>query len=93
MRLQIAGGLGLINYGEQMQWHRLNMDQHLKCWTIANPTADQLRCYLTAIQRNDLKLDEAAPPRAYDFQYKTRTRDLGDKNSTSSFGCGVAIDR
>ena len=48
-----------------------------------------------AIQRNDVKLDEAAQ----DIQnalakmisnVETRTKDLGGNNSTSGFGCGVA---
>ena len=66
---------------------------------IANPTAligsiAMLFNWL-AIQRNDVKLDEAAQ----DIQnalakmisnVETRTKDLGGNNSTSGFGCGVA---
>ncbi len=101
---EIAGGLGLassINYGEQ---NAMAQAQHgsapeIAGKNIANPTAligsiAMLFNWL-AIQRNDLKLDEAAR----DIQNalanmisnkETRTRDLGGNNSTSSFGCGVA---
>ncbi len=101
---EIAGGLGLassINYGEQ---NAMAQAQHgsapeIAGKNIANPTAligsiAMLFNWL-AIQRNDPILDEAAQ----DIQnalakmisnIDTRTKDLGGKNSTSGFGCGVA---
>ena len=101
---EIAGGLGLassINYGEQ---NAMAQAQHgsapeIAGKNIANPTAligsiAMLFNWL-AIQRNDLKLYEAAQ----DIQnalvkmisnIETRTRDQGGNNSTSGFGCGVA---
>ena len=101
---ELAGGLGLassLNYGTR---NAMAQAQHgsapeIAGKNIANPTAligsiAMLFNWL-AIQRNDLKFDEAAR----DIQnalaemisnIETRTRDLGGDNTTSGFGCGVA---
>ena len=101
---EIAGGLGLassINYGKQ---NAMAQAQHgsapeIAGKNIANPTAligsiAMLFNWL-AVQRNDLKLDEANQDiqnalAKMIFNVETRTRDLGGNNSTSGFGCGVA---
>ena len=101
---EIAGGLGLassINYGEQ---NAIAQAQHgsapeIAGKNIANPTAligsiAMLFNWL-AIQRNDLKFDEAAQDihnalAEMISNIETRTRDLGGDNTTSGFGCGVA---